>query len=654
MEPINKKPLKILVVEDDLVNKTLLKSLLTQSSLPITELFFAGSLADTLESLGNNDPDIILLDLNLPDSKGLDTLTTVAREHPQIAIVVISGGYGEEIGLSTVSIGAQDYLVKGKYDIDTLSKSINYAIERKKIERKLQLAKEKYQTIFDNSAVAITVANDQEQIISWNKFTENLLGMNKDDLFLKPVSSFYPDTEWTKIRTCNIRQKKKQQHLESRMIKKDGSIIDVEISLNILKNSKNMLIGSVAVINDITEQKQIHDILERKEKNLEAIFDAAPIEMMLVDENMIVRQANEAIKQMLQKDFKEIIGRKIGVALNCIICICNNNECDATPACQNCSITKTLKNVLASKKPIRDAEFQFTLRKSNRETTPWLSLSVEPTMIDNRTHLVVAVDDISNRKAAEQKLKETMELKSQFVSTVSHELRTPLACIKEGVTIVLDNVVGKINKEQRNFLEIANRNIERLATLVNDLLDFQKLGAGKMKFNLVEDDICLVTEEVYKTMLSVAKKKEITLILEHKNNLPKIKFDTNRIIQVLTNLISNAIKFTPEKGQITISIRQENEDMAISIRDTGMGIPKDDLPKIFERFYRVQRPGKEIQGTGLGLAIVNEIIKTHKGRIDVESHVNHGTTFTVFLPLSSQKQLSEQTNEELEKTISAQ
>ena len=224
MESSSKKSLKILVVEDDLVNKTLLETLLAQSSLQIADILFAESLADSLEAIKNNDTDIVLLDLNLPDSRGLDTLAPILSRHPQMAIVVITGGYGEDLGLKAVSMGAQDYLQKGKYNVDILTKSINYAIKRKKVEHKLQLAKDEYQTIFENSAVAITVANEQEQIVSWNKFTESLLGMDKDDLYLKPVSSFYPSAEWKKIRTYNIRQKKVQHHFESKISTSDRHV----------------------------------------------------------------------------------------------------------------------------------------------------------------------------------------------------------------------------------------------------------------------------------------------------------------------------------------------------------------------------------------------------------------------------------------------
>ena len=229
-----------------------------------------------------------------------------------------------------------------------------------------------------------------------------------------------------------------------------------------------------------------------------------------------------------------------------------------------------------------------------------------------------------------------------------------MAALKEGLSIVLDGIVGDINEKQRKFLDIAKRNVDRLGALINDVLDFQKLGAGKMNFNIMENDIGQIVSDVHETMALFAQKSKVELVSELPEDLPKAKFDRSKIIQVLTNLISNAIKFTPENGLASVNVRHQNEELVISVHDTGMGIPKEALPKIFERFYRVNRSDKQIQGTGLGLAIVHKIIMMHGGRIEVESEVDQGTTFTVFLPINPKTvsaDLSEKTDKILENTI---
>jgi signal transduction histidine kinase len=141
-------------------------------------------------------------------------------------------------------------------------------------------------------------------------------------------------------------------------------------------------------------------------------------------------------------------------------------------------------------------------------------------------------------------------------------------------------------------------------------------------------------DEAYRTMLPQARQKELELSAEIESGLPAVLYDHDRMIQVLTNLLSNAIKFTPEGGRVSIRAARQGEFLAIRVTDTGMGIPKEALPKLFTQFYRVYRPGKEIKGTGLGLAILSRLVAGHDGRIEVESEIDKGTTFTVLLPLA--------------------
>jgi len=419
---------------------------------------------------------------------------------------------------------------------------------------------------------------------------------------------------------------------------------------------QNYLKAVPKAIENAIKRKKTEDALDRKQKNLEAIFDAAPIGMLLADENMIITRVNSAVKQMLHKEYPQIINRQVGDALGWVNSTHNEKTCGCSQACAGCLLKKTMKSVLDTGRSTHYVEIHPTLKIDNKEIMFWFRISVEPIIIDDRRHVLLAVDDITERKKAEEKLKETMELKSQFISTVSHELRTPLTGMIEGLAIVLDEVVGPINKEQKKFLGIAKRNTDRLIDLINDLLDFQRLGAGKTKLDIQSHDIKEALSEVQETMTLFAKKHDVELSFASADDLSKAEFDRAKVIQVLTNLVSNAVKFTPEGGRVSVDVRRRDADWVISVSDTGMGIPKEALPKIFERFYRVNRQGKHIKGTGLGLAIVHKIVMMHGGTIEVESQVDQGTTFTVLLPLkakSSPEPSPEKEDELLENAVAA-
>ena len=403
----------------------------------------------------------------------------------------------------------------------------------------------------------------------------------------------------------------------------------------LIKDNERKYLKAVPItVENAIKHKKMEEILDQKQKNLEAIFDAVPVGMLLVDENMIVRRVNDAIKQMVHSEYLQIINQRLGGALSCVNSTYDEKGCMYSPACATCIFRKTTERVLDSQQSVRELEVRPTFIVDNEKVSPWLRISAEPVIIDGCKHVVIVVDDITQRKQAKEKLKETMEMKSQFISTVSHELRTPLTCMKEAVAVVLDGSAGVISRKQEHFLNIAKRNIDRLAALVNDVLDFQKLEAGSMKFDMRENDIVEVVEYAHNTMASIVKKKGLDFSIELEEKLPKARFDSDKIIQVLTNLIGNAIKFTPEQGKICVRVRCQAEELVISVSDTGIGIPKKDLPKIFDRFYCVHRPNKQSQGTGLGLAIVKQIVMIHNGRIEVESEVDKGTTFTIFLPLA--------------------
>jgi len=183
--------------------------------------------------------------------------------------------------------------------------------ELKKVEKELKESEKKYRTIFDNSAVAITMTDEHERIISWNKYAEKLLGMTKKELFLKPVQELYPAAQWEKIRDQNIRQKGMQHHLETQIQKKDHELLDVDISLSVLKNHEDRVIGSIGVMKDISERKRIEKILEESEKKFKLLYEKAPVPYHTLSPKGLITDVNEKWCQAFGYTKEEVCGKSI-------------------------------------------------------------------------------------------------------------------------------------------------------------------------------------------------------------------------------------------------------------------------------------------------------------------------------------------------------
>jgi two-component sensor histidine kinase/GGDEF domain-containing protein len=239
---------------------------------------------------------------------------------------------------------------------------------------------------------------------------------------------------------------------------------------------------------------------------------------------------------------------------------------------------------------------------------------------------------------ANQELKKIDEMKSEFVSVASHELRTPLAAINNVVQLMLQGRTGEINENQKKFLSIAERNINRLTSILNSLLDLSRIESGKIGLKFEELDLRGSIEFILSSLKPQTDGKSIQLKMEIAEGLPSVYGDREKVEQILTNLVGNAIKFTPEGGEISVSAKpyEDQENMvAISIRDSGIGIPKDELEKIFDKFHQVEDAlRRSVTGTGLGLAITKGLVEAHYGKIWVQSELGKGSTFTFTMPMS--------------------
>ncbi|MBI3318813.1 MAG: PAS domain-containing protein [Candidatus Omnitrophica bacterium] len=232
--------------------------------------------------------------------------------------------------------------------------------------------------------------------------------------------------------------------------------------------------------------------------------------------------------------------------------------------------------------------------------------------------------DLSEQKRLEQ-------IKDEFITAVSHELRTPLSITKEGIHLMLEGILGAMSEEQRKVLTIAKENIDRLARLINSLLDISKLEAGKVELNQRQMDLSGVIREVAAQFEPKIKGKGLKLRIQLPAGGLPVYADCDKVVQILFNLMDNAVKFT-EKGGIQISAKEKEGFVECVVADTGRGISAEDLPKVFDKFQQFERtPGPGEKGTGLGLVIAKKLVDLHGGSIRLESELFHGSRFVFTL-----------------------
>ncbi|MFH1046523.1 MAG: ATP-binding protein [Candidatus Omnitrophota bacterium] len=366
----------------------------------------------------------------------------------------------------------------------------------------------------------------------------------------------------------------------------------------------------------IKEKQQTAEIIEKKyekmsveKKQTEAVIRSIAEGLVVVNEKGEVLLMNPAAEKLLGVKKEQKVGQPLD---------------------------KDLKNEQLISLIGEDSETggkEIELKSGNDETKKILRAS--SAVIENEygktVGMVSVLTDVTKQRELDQ-------LKSDFVSKVTHELRTPIVTVQNSVALILTKAAGPITEAQEKFLNIMQRNLKRLALLIDDILDLSKLEASKMELKFESCSMKKIINETVESLNPWANSKSIVIERKIEEGLPDIKIDPNRIIQVLNNIIGNAIKFTPASGKITVAagLDQEKKNALVNVTDTGIGIAQQDLERVFDKFQQVgERVATDISGTGLGLAIAREIIELHGGKIWAESEKGQGTSFKFLLPLTS-------------------
>lgn len=489
---------------------------------------------------------------------------------------------------------------------------------RKRYEKELIESKELFQTVFNNSAAAITVTDKHEKLVAWNPYAEKMLGMGKEDLFNLPVQELYPPREWKRMRMFGIRRKWMRDDIETQIYRKDRSLLDVNVSVSVLKDLDGNVIGTTSIIRDITQQKAAERKIKESENKIRIILDNSAAGITLTDEQERIVSWNKFTEDLFGMKKKDLY-------LKHVSCLYPKEEWDKIRA----SNIRKIGSMHHMETKI--------LRKTGETIDIDLSVNILHDTEKNIIGSVGIMQDITKQKRAQEMLiqaklaaEEASSAKSLFLANMSHEVRTPINTVIGMIDLTLDTV---LNTEQKENLEVAKDASVNLLSLLNDILDLSRVEAGKIKLEDIEFHLHNVANSVTKGMSVLAKNKNLeTVLVIHKDVPELILGDPVRLRQVLVNLINNAIKFTM-KGKITTEIkvasRSGDEFMLLfSVTDEGIGIPKDKQDKIFDIFSQADdSTTRRFGGTGLGLAISKRLVEMMGGRIWVESEVSKGSTF---------------------------
>jgi len=489
--------------------------------------------------------------------------------------------------------------------------------ERKTAEDALKESQERLVQVTDSSGGWVWEVDPEGRFTYSSPVIDTILGYRPEELVGKKHLCDFFVPEVRKAREQEVLElfanRISIEKLTARQLHKNGNIVTLQATATPHVDAEGNLLGYRGVSQDITKRKLVEEMLEQAKERAELIYRVVPSAIFTVDRDRIVTSWNDKAAEVTGYSSGEAVGKCCSMF--------------AEPPCSSiCGLYSddVPKPVIGEECTIR--------RKDGTIRTVWKNADV---MRDGHGRVMGGIEsfeDITEQKLADERVAAAQETKSRFLSVVSHELRTPLTAIKEGIGIVADESAGEINDDQREFLALAKTNVDRLARLINDVLDFQKLSAGKMILEMGKNNLNTTAEEVQRTMLPLAQEKGLTLEGDLCDTLPAGWFDKDRITQVITNLVSNAIKFT-EKGGITVLTSMDGELIRVAVADTGPGISADEIPRLFHRFEQLGPGVKRKTGsTGLGLAISKEIVEQHAGAIWVESEVGKGTSFIFTVP----------------------
>ena len=477
-------------------------------------------------------------------------------------------------------------------------------------------SKEIFRAVVDNVIDGIITIDGKGIIQTFNNAAENIFGYKAEEVIGQNVKLLMPEPYHSEHDgyLSNYRHTGEEKIIgigrEVTGLRKDGSTFPLDLAISKINLGKELMFAGI--LRDITEERYHQAELEQSQQRLQSIVDNVFEGIITIDAKGTIDSFNLAAEKIFGYKVTDVIGKNVKMLM---------------PEPYHSEHDGYLSNYMSGgKAKIIGIGREVEGQRQDGSTFP-LFLAVTQIKSHSEPLFVGMVRDLTEQKRLEK-------LKNEFVSTVSHELRTPLTSIRGSLSLIESGAMGEVGEKVTPLIKIALNNSERLILLINDILDIEKIESGKMDFELVNTDINDLIQQSVEEMDGYAKEHDVFLNFEKFNDFIQIYVDKNRMQQVLTNLISNAVKFSPKNDTVTIHIIPTKQRVRVEVHDNGPGIPEEFKKQIFQKFAQADSSDtKQKGGTGLGLNITKAIIEKFGGNIGFISPEGKGTTFFFDIPI---------------------
>ncbi len=493
--------------------------------------------------------------------------------------------------------------------------------EKKEAEQRLKESEEKYRNLVEDAQEGVWALDENENTIFVNPRICEMLGYNRYEMIGKNLHSFIPDSMETLIEgNRNKREKGIKETYEVQLVKKDGSLMYSEVRAAPIMNEDHQYKGSFAYITDITSRKIAEQLLKESEDKYRTLFESSTDGIYSTDMEGKFIEVNEAFLKMLRYSKNELLAK-------------NNRQ--ITPSNWHEKEDEVTFTQLS------EDESKIYEKELIRKDGSIIPISVRFWIIHDDQgdpyRIWAIVRDITETKQMEQKQKELNTIKSEFLRRASHELKTPLISIKGFADLILTMYSEELSPKIIKNLEEIDKGCERLQAIINNLLHTSKLESPDLKPKLEREDLSFLINFCLEELHPLSAKRSHSINTEIHDSIIT-KFEKEEIHDVISNLLTNAIKYSPPGKWIEIRTELTKNFVIVSIKDNGIGFTEEEKEKIFQQFGKIERYGQGldlgIDGTGLGLYISKKIVESHGGKIWMESEGrNKGSTFYFSLPL---------------------